>query len=131
MVVPVQLRLGVEPVRAPGARGDLAEHLGRRLAAVGARIAEHDDRGPRVQVVLDQRAKLAPDAPVVGVAADVGDARVLADRRVDGLEVAFLLEDVGDLADPLDEDERAHLAERVVHRVHDREEEHGRARDAR
>ena len=43
-------------------------------------------------------------------------------------EVALAQEDVGDLADALDEDERAHLAERVVQRVQHREEEDRRAR---
>ena len=79
-VVPVQPRLGVEPERAPGLRGDLGEDVGARVAPVGARVTEHDDRRARVQVVLDQLAELGPDAPVVGVAADVGDAGVPRDR---------------------------------------------------
>src|SRR5919204_3624075 len=51
-VVPVQSRLGVQPERAPRLLGHLREHVGARIAAVGARIAEHDDGGARVQVVL-------------------------------------------------------------------------------
>ena len=47
------------------------------------------------------------------------------------LEAALAREDVGDLADPLDEHERAHLAERVVQGVQDGEEEDRGARDAR
>ena len=44
-------------------------------------------------------------------------SRPIASRH--RLEVALLGEDLGDLADALDEDERAHLAKRVVQRVHD------------
>ena len=40
-----------------------------------------------------------------------------------------MLEDLGDLGDPLDEDEAAQLAERVVERVQHREEEDAGARD--
>src|ERR1700754_3239631 len=41
-VVPVELRLRVEPEEPAGALGDLGEDLGVRLAPVGARVAEHD-----------------------------------------------------------------------------------------
>src|SRR5690606_20320451 len=64
-VVPVQARLGVQPERAAGALGHRGEHLGARVAAVGAGVAEHDHGGARVQVVLDEHQELAPDAPVV------------------------------------------------------------------
>ena len=52
-VVPVQARLGVEPEGAPGALGDPGEDLGVRLAAVGARVAEHDHGRARVEVLGD------------------------------------------------------------------------------
>src|SRR3954452_18732104 len=104
-VVPVQARLGVEPERAAGLLGDQSEQVRARVAAVGARVAEHDHGGTRVQVVLDELLELAPHAPVVGVARDVRDAGVAADGLADCLEVALLLEDVGDLGDALDEDE--------------------------
>src|SRR4051812_42221548 len=130
-VVPVQARLGIEPERAAGLLGDQSEQVRARIAAVGARVAEHDHGGAGVQVVLDELLELAPHAAVVGVARDVGDAGVAADRLADRLEVALLLEDVGDLGDALDEDERAHLAKRVVQRVQHAEEEHARAGDAR
>ena len=55
----------------------------------------------------------------------------LAIAFADGLEVALVFEDVGDLGDALDEHERAHLAERVVQRVQHRQEEHRRRGDAR
>ncbi len=52
-------------------------------------------------------------------------------RSLTDLEIALVLEDVGDLGDALDEHERAHLAERVVQRVkHGEEEDRGRG-DAR
>ena len=41
-VVPVQPRLGVEPERAPGARGDCREDVRPRVAPVRARVAEDD-----------------------------------------------------------------------------------------
>jgi hypothetical protein len=48
-VVPVEARLGVQPERAAGAcSADRGEDLGVRLAAVGARVAEHDHRRARV-----------------------------------------------------------------------------------
>src|SRR3954471_24928474 len=104
-VVPVQARLGVEPERAARLLGDQSEQVRARVPAVGARVAEHDHGGTRVQVVLDELLELAPHAPVVGVARDVRDAGVAADGLADRLEVALLLEDVGDLGDALDEDE--------------------------
>ena len=73
-VVPVEARLGVEPEGAPGALGDLGEDLGVRLAAVGAGVAEDDHRRARVEVLGDLLEELEPDAAVVGVAGDVGDA---------------------------------------------------------
>src|SRR5262249_9386183 len=45
-------------------------------------------------------------------------------------EVALALEHLGDLADPLDEHERAQLAKRVVERMQHAEEERARAGDA-
>ncbi len=60
-----------------------------------------------------------------------GHARVPGDRPARRREVPLLREDVGHLGDALDEDEGAHLAERVVQRVEHAEEEHRRARDAR
>src|SRR3954452_20142109 len=130
-VVPIQPRLGVQPEGAARLGGDLGEDVGAWVAAVGAGVAEHDDRRTRVQVVLDLLAELAPDAAVVGVARDVGHAGVAGDRLADGLEVALLRKDLRDLGDPLDEHERAHLAKRVVQRVQDRQEEDRGARDRR
>src|SRR5436190_3176424 len=75
-VIPVQARLGVEPERPPRLLGDRGEDVGARVAPVGSRVAQHDDGRPGVQVVLDERPELAPHAPVVGVAGDVGHARV-------------------------------------------------------
>src|SRR3954471_8414863 len=46
-VVPVQPRLGVQPERAPRALGHTGEDVGPGVAAVGARVAEHDHRRPR------------------------------------------------------------------------------------
>src|SRR4051794_29958019 len=74
-VVPVQPRLGVEPERATRLLGHRREDVGARVAAVGARVAEDDHGRPRMKIVLDELAELLPDPPVVGVAADVGDAR--------------------------------------------------------
>ena len=122
-VVPVELRLGVEPEQPAGALGDLGEDLGVRLAAVGAGVAEHDHGRARVEVVGDLGQELEPDAAVVGVAGDVGDAALAGDLLGDDGEVALVLEDVGHLGDPLDEDEAAQFAERVVEGVEDREEE--------
>src|SRR3954453_2791787 len=48
-VVPVQARLGVEPEGAAGLRRDLPEDVGARVAAVGARVAEDDDRRAGVE----------------------------------------------------------------------------------
>src|SRR4051794_13712497 len=78
-VVPVELRLGVEPEGAAGAVGDLGERRGVWLAAVGARVAEHDHRGARVEVLGDLGAELEPHAAVVGVTGYVGDAALAAD----------------------------------------------------
>ena len=122
-VVPVELRLGVEPEEAAGALGDLGEDLGVGLAAVGAGVAEHDHGRARVELVGDLGQELEPDAAVVGVAGDVGDAALAGDPLGDDGEVALVLEDVGHLGDPLDEDEAAQFAERVVQGVQDREEE--------
>src|SRR3984957_2528835 len=130
-VVPVEPRLWVEPEGAPGARGDLGEDVGTRVAPVGARVAEHDHGRARVQVVLDLRQELRPNAAVVGVAGDVSYAGVAGDLLADGFEVALVFEDVGDLGDPLDEHERAHLAKRVVQRVQHRQEENRRRGHAR
>src|SRR5215208_2758317 len=123
-VVPVELRLGVEPECATRALRDLLEDLGVRLAAVRARVAEHDHRGARAEVVDDLLQELEPHAPVIGIARDVGDAALAADSVRDGAEVALALEDLRDLGDPLDEDEAPQLPERVVERVQDGEEEH-------
>src|SRR3954466_16175608 len=73
-VVPVQPRLGVEPERPPGLLGDRGEDVGARGAPVRARVAEHDHGRARMKIVLDEPPELLPDAPVVGVPADVGDA---------------------------------------------------------
>src|SRR5687768_14291352 len=78
-VVPVELRLGVEPERPAGSVGDLGEDLGVRLAAVGARVAEHDHGRARVEVLGDLGIELAPDPAVVRVAGDVCDAALPAD----------------------------------------------------
>src|SRR3954454_6975273 len=71
-VVPVQPRFGVQPEGAPRALGDAREDVGARVAAVRARVAEHDDGRAWVQLVLDLLAELGPDAAVVRVAGDVG-----------------------------------------------------------
>ena len=108
------------------------EDVGARVAAVRARVAEHDDGRARVQVVLDLRRGTRSRR-----ARSRCSRRCRRRRRrvpiasLTGLEVALALEDVGDLADALDEDERAHLAERVVQGVQDGEEEDARARDRR
>src|SRR6202012_3694980 len=73
-VVPVELRLGVQPEQPAGTLGDPGEYLGVRLAAVGAGVAEHDHGRPRVEVFGDLGQELEPDAAVVGVGGDVGDA---------------------------------------------------------
>ena len=84
-VVPVELRLRVEPEQAPGPFGDLGEDLGVGLAAVGAGVAEDDHGRARVELVGDLAEELEPDPAVVGVAGDVGDAALagdpLGDRR--------------------------------------------------
>src|SRR6478752_4614468 len=102
-VIPVELRLRVQPERAAGLLGDVGEDVGARVAAVGAGVAEDDHGRARVQVVLDHLQELAPHAAVVGVAAHVGHAGVLGDRVRDRLERALAVEDVGDLGDALDE----------------------------
>ena len=103
----------------PALGGDRGEHVVARRAAVRAGVAEHDHGRARVQLVLDQRQELGPHPAVVGVAGDVGDAGVARDGLARGAEVALALEHLGHLADPLDEHERAQLAERVVQRVQD------------
>src|SRR3954462_12206417 len=50
-VVPVELRLGVHPEGAAGARADRPERALVGLAAVRAGVAEDDDRLARVEVV--------------------------------------------------------------------------------
>ena len=130
-VVPVEARLGVDPEGAAGALGHLRQHLGVRLAAVGAGVAEDDHRRARVEVVHDLVEELQPDAAVVGVAGHVGDAGVGGDLARHRLERPLALEDVGHLGDALHEHERAQLAELVVQRVQHRQEEDAGAGHAR
>ena len=52
-------------------------------------------------------------------------AHVAVMKHGGGFEVALALKDLGHFADALDEDEGAHLAERVVQGVHHGEEEDG------
>ena len=59
--------------------------------------------------------------PEVGVRIDVD--HVAADRLVDRLVDLVLLEELGDLADVGDEDERAHLRVEVLERVHELQHE--------
>ena len=101
----------------------VGEQIGSRRAPVSARVAEHDDGCARVKLVLNLLEQLAPDSAIVGVARDVGDASVARNRFADGFEVALTLKYFGHFTDALNEDERAHLAERVVQRMHHREEE--------
>src|SRR6202042_1044938 len=98
-VVPVELRLGVQPEEPAGPLGDPGEDLGVRLAAVGAGGPRNGQGRARVEVFGDLGQELEPDAAVVGVAGDVGDAALAGDLLGDDGEVALVLEDVGDLAD--------------------------------
>src|SRR6185503_13878312 len=111
-VVPVEARLRVQPEGPAGALGEAGEGGGVGVAPVRPRVAEDDHGRAGVEVGGDLLEELEPDPAVVGVAGDVGDAAVLADPLADLAEVALALERLGDLADSLDEDEAAELAER-------------------
>src|SRR6185436_9562215 len=78
-VVPVQTRLGIEPEGAPGAVRDVPENARMRLAAVRARVAQHDHGRAGVEVVPGALEELAPHAAVVRIARDVRDARLAGD----------------------------------------------------
>ena len=94
------------------------------LAPIGARVAEHDHGGAWIEFVCDLAQKLEPDSTVVGIAGDVGDAAFGGDPLGDGAEVALVFEDLGDLGDPLNEDEAAKFSEReCVERMKDGEKE--------
>src|SRR5438552_3109884 len=104
---PRHLVLRVEPDELFRALLDLLQHPLVREIVVVARVTE-DDHG---RVARDRRQVVAMEeserTPEVGVRIDVD--HVAADRLVDRLVDLVLLEELGDLADVGDEDERAHL----------------------
>src|SRR5262245_45388019 len=73
-VVPVELRLRIEPEGAAGVLGDPPEGGGVWLTTIGSRVAEHDDGRARSELIGDLLAELEPDPAVVRVAGDVSHA---------------------------------------------------------